>query len=342
MNKLHPQQADNKRSEEPNGKRKAWELVIMSTDKSGKRAVMSKDIYIKSMQPHIEGDSIHTRDEVDLMEGRFNGAAAQILKSFGWGEDWGHQARFKSAYSASFNQVRSLNQTLKDHKPPPQIATRQICRDKSDQSTNGPLADLMCELLDPFVQEADREDRTEIISTEELCHEVEKTNSRTARVGIRRGPFQADGELTAGSMDADKFYPNLDIDQTAEEVKLEILESKVELQGAKMDEVALFLACSMTQKEIDNEGLTHVVNRRRFNKGTRPGLTCPAITGGPKVRDEDTSWLPPLRQPTATEATLMVGCLVKCGVKLVMKNHLTTRSENREKEEQLVTRSLKS
>ena len=47
---------------------KAGELVIVSTDKSGKRAVMSKELYIQCMQPHIEGDSVHMREEVDLVE----------------------------------------------------------------------------------------------------------------------------------------------------------------------------------------------------------------------------------------------------------------------------------
>ena len=77
----------------------------------------------------------------------------------------------------------------------------------------------------------------------------------------------------------------------------------------------------MSQTEIDAENLTHVVNTRREKKGIRPGLTCPAITGGPKVRAEDTSWLPASRQPTASELRRMVGCLVKCAVKLVMNNH---------------------
>ena len=92
------------------------------------------------------------------------------------------------------------------------------------------------------MKEADDEDRTEIISTEELCHKIGETNARIKVDGNRRGPFQLDGGLTVGSMDVEKFYPNLDIDQTEEEAKLEILESKVELKGVDSDEVALFLA----------------------------------------------------------------------------------------------------
>ena len=55
----------------------------------------------------------------------------------------------------------------------------------------------------------------------------------------------------------------------AEEAKLEIMESKVELEGVNTKEVALFLACSMSQEEIDREGLTHVVHRRRFRRSHR-------------------------------------------------------------------------
>ena len=243
------------------------------------------------------------------------------IKCFGWGDNWNHGGRFKSSYSTSYNQVPSMNQTLKDHKPHPQVVTRPVCRAKASQSPNGPLADLTCELLDPFVREADREDRTEVISTEELCHEIENTNERIRRAGLRTGSFQQNGKLTVGSMDVDKFYPNMDIDQTAEEAKLEIIESSVEVKGVNTEEVALYLACSMSQEEIDQEGLTDVVHRRRSNKGSRPGLTCKAITGGPKIRGEDKSWLPPQKEPTSQQRKHMLGCLVKCTVKLVMKNH---------------------
>ena len=108
---------------------------------------------------------------------------------------------------------------MKDHKPPPQVVTRPVCRAKSDQSPNGPLADLVGELLNPFIDEADSSDRTEVISTEELCHEVEATNKRISSAGLRTGPLQEDGNLVIGNVNADKFYPNLDIDQTADEVE---------------------------------------------------------------------------------------------------------------------------
>ena len=130
-----------------------------------------------------------------------------------------------------------------------------------------------------------------------------------------------DGGLVLGSKDAEAFYPNIEVNTAAEEAKLEIMESEVELEGVNTEEVAWFLACSMSQEEIDREGLTHVVHRRRFRMGARPGLTCKAITGGPEVRAEDQSWLPPSRKRGRRQIREMVGCLVSVACRLVMKNH---------------------
>ena len=298
---------------------RAGELIVVLTDKSGKRAVMTPEIYQQLMEPHIAGDTIHTRTEVDQAEKQFNGAAAQILKAFRVGAEWGHENRHKSAYSARHYMVPSLSQQVKDHKET--LKTRPVCRARADQAPNGPLAALVGDILDPFIREADRGNRTEVISTEELCHETELVNDRIKKDGPKTGPFQRNGNLVIGSKDAEAFYPNSDIDVAANEAKLEIMESELEIKGLDTEELALFLACTMTQEEIDQEGLTHVVHKRRNKKGPRPGLTSKAITGGTKVRNEDEAWIPPSRKPGSRQLKKMVGCLVKTSIELVMKNH---------------------
>ena len=47
---------------------KIGELIMLGTDKSGKRAVLSKELYLQCMQPLIECDLVHTREEIDLVE----------------------------------------------------------------------------------------------------------------------------------------------------------------------------------------------------------------------------------------------------------------------------------
>ena len=96
-----------------------------------------------------------------------------------------------------------------------------------------------------------------MISTEELCHEIDVVNDRIKQDGLKSGPFQGDGHLVIGSKDAEAFYPNLDVDVAANEAKLEIMESELEIKGLDTEELALFLACTMTQEEIDQEGLAN-------------------------------------------------------------------------------------
>ena len=268
------------------------------------------------MEPHITGDTIHTRDKVDQAERQFNGAAAKILKV---GEDWRHEDRHKSAYSGRHNMVPSLSQQVIDHKET--LKTRPLCRAGADQASNGPLAALVGDILDPFIKEADRGNRTEVISTEELCHEIDVVNDRIKQDGLKSGPFQGDGHLVIGSKDAEAFYPDLDVDVAANEAKLEIRESELEIKGLDTEELALFLACTMTQEEIDQEGLANVVHKRRNKKRPRPGLTSKAITDGTKVRNEDGAWNPLSWKPGCRQLKRMVGCLVKTSIGLVMKNH---------------------
>ena len=170
---------------------------------------------------------------------------------------------------------------VKDHKE--HLATRPVCRAQVRQAPNGPLSSLVCDILDPFVQEADKERRTDLKSTEELCNEMNAANENILKNGVKRGPFQLDGGLIVGSKDVDCHYPSIDIDVAAEEAKLKVIESDIEVE-VDTDELALFLACALSQDEIDAEGLSHVVHKRRYKNGSRPGLTCEAIMGGPEVR----------------------------------------------------------
>lgn len=198
-------------------------MVLMSSDKSGKLAVMSPALYRECMEPHVAGDTEHTREEVTRVEGQFRGAATQILRVFKFGEDWGHQDRFKSACWVENSEIPSLSQFVKDHKDT--LKTRPVCKAPVLQSPNGPLADLVCEILNPFVEEVDKARRTEVKSTEELCSEIKAVNDRVVREGPRRSRFQLAGNLIVGSKDVEAHYPEMDVEVAAEEAKLEIEET---------------------------------------------------------------------------------------------------------------------
>ena len=91
--------------------------------------------------------------------------------------------------------------------------------------------DLVGEFLTPSIESADSRDRTEVLSTEGLLHGVEEVNTQIMKDGIKEGPFQRAGSLLMGIMDEKAFYQNQDIDVAAEEAKLKVMESEVNIGG---------------------------------------------------------------------------------------------------------------
>ena len=208
-------------------------LVILGADKSGERVVMKTSLYKEIMSQHTEGDTVVSRDDVDLAEKHLNAAARQMVRTFNFGGDWGHEDRINSASWAHSNKVPSLGGLVKTHKE--ELKMRPVCYAKSNQCPNGPLANLLCITLDPFIEAADGDNRTEAESNEELCNAIGTTNSKIKRNGIQTGPFQKDGELVVGSLDVQNFYPSIDIEVAAEEVKLEVMESEAEVEGVNYE-----------------------------------------------------------------------------------------------------------
>ena len=145
---------------------------------------MSPELYRQAMQTHIQGDLVHSLDDVNKAEKLFNWATRQILRSFKFGEGWSHEDRFQQAGKSENNEVPDLNQLVKDHKPT--LQTRPVCRAQVNQAPNGPLAEVICEILNPFVEEADKHGITEVRSTEELCAEIRSTNERIQKNGMSR------------------------------------------------------------------------------------------------------------------------------------------------------------
>ena len=140
---------------------------------------------------------------------------------------------------------------------------------------------------------------------------------------MRKGPFQKNEHLVVGRKDVKTLNPNIYVDLAAEEVKLEIEESDIELMMGT-EEAALFISYTMPPEEIEKEGLAKVVHRRRFKHGSRPALTCKAIVGGAGTRPEDESWIPPSRKPESRQKRRMAGCVLRSACRVVMKNHFYT------------------
>ena len=88
------------------------------------------------------------------------------------------------------------------------------------------------------------------------------------------GSKEVEGKkVIISSMDVVALYPNLDITRSAIEVGKEIEETEIEYKNIDYELGGRFIASNLTQDEIDREGLSRIVPRRKSKFGTRPSTT---------------------------------------------------------------------
>ena len=196
----------------------AGECVLCRTDKSGKLCVLSKDLYIKKMTPHIVNDVVVDREEINTSERFLNASFAQLAKVFKIGSDIQHEDRVKSALTVSYSKIPALGQLLKNHKP--EVAHGEGSATTpvgyASEAPNGPLSDLVGKVLGSFISEMDSKVGIEAASTEEVKSRIQNINDTIERVGTAGGPYQRDGGLVTASLDFDAYFPSLDIEKCAD------------------------------------------------------------------------------------------------------------------------------
>ena len=133
-------------------------------------------------------------------------------------------------------------------------------------------------------------------------------------------------EFVVGSLDIKSLYPSLDIEHSVGVIKQQMIESEV-VFDTNVPEMTLHLAATMTQHEIDNTGLSHVVHKCRYKMGPRPSIVSHSVTGTEQERLEADSWLDPECIPTLEENKLMFATVVSNAVRLVMKSHIYSNSD---------------
>jgi hypothetical protein len=302
---------------------KAGELVVVSTDKSGKRAGLETERYRQKVAAHTIGDTIVTVAEVDKIETDMSALAQSVARSLRIGENWGHTSRVKQACKTKFSKVPTLDIMLKDHKGGDNLPARPVCR--SSNSPNGVLGDIVSDYLEILANEKAAENGTEVRSTEEMCAKLVKVNDRIRAEKRARGDRSEDEEdeveKVIGSMDVAALYPSIDIERSMKIIEKNIIESKLDVDVSVSD-MNNHIVSTHSQSEIDEKGLSDVCSRRRSNRGTRPGITGAMMTGTDKERDECQSWDPPVREPNSIEKKKMLAMVICQSASFVMTNHV--------------------
>ena len=117
------------------------------------------------------------------------------------------------------------------------------------------------------------------------------------------------------------LYPSLDAEMAALAVKRAVLESDIVWEGVDYKEcvryIALELRCEAKRRM---SGLNRVLPVRRFNKGTRPGMT-EQDPMGPNSGGEE-QWVFPKVSLTDQEKSMIVATVAEIGVRVMFRTHV--------------------
>ena len=205
----------------------AGEIVIGTTDKSGKLCVSSFDSYVRQGRKHVGEDRAVDWPEIYSIRRRMTCHARALVQIFNIGESHGsdNERRVRGAYQQDCDTIPILFTLPKDHKNKEENGdpkTRPVCGAK--RSVNGRVGNLLSEVLRAVIE---GEETDECISTEEMLHHMEVAAEEIAAVpGVR---------ITVASEDAEALYPSLDIEQSARICAERVSRSEVDFMGIDYD-----------------------------------------------------------------------------------------------------------
>ncbi|MCP3849452.1 MAG: hypothetical protein GY694_04320, partial [Gammaproteobacteria bacterium] len=289
---------------------KSKNIVVFTTDKSGKFSVDTPENYRMAMEQHTQKDTEVTEsDKEKKVENTMNHHMRQFNKMFKVGSSHRHEDRITGATMSTNIPAPPMYGLRKDHKnytdekegPP----VRPVCG--ATEAPNSRLSSFLSRIVNDYTDSIDN--KTECRSSEEMKAAFEEYNGRENA---------GDRKCQIISMDVKALYPSMAVSEVVKSVR-ELIESSDE-QIEKVDwcEVGKYLAITMTDEEIRREGLQHVLPRRIQNANRR--VTVAYLSN--KKNEENWSYTRRAHNPGCRQRRKMIGLAVAIGVKACMENHL--------------------
>ena len=150
---------------------KTDDLVIVKTDKSGKMSATDRDTYIKMGMEHVKGDKIVSRARIKEVDKIMNEHCMAWCGIWGTGQQHGQEDRILASKTSRSENTARLYLTHKDHKAAPN-KTRPI--GTANSSNTRAFANSVSDFLEAVANA--EEEKTEVISSEDMLHNVNKGN----------------------------------------------------------------------------------------------------------------------------------------------------------------------
>ena len=285
---------------------KKKEIVVFSTDKSGRFSVDTPSNYEEAVKVHTNKDEEIDHDRVRSIETTVNHHMRHFNRMFNVGSTHGHEDRVTAATLSTHTPPPPLYGLRKDHKvtvdaekgPP----VRPVCG--ANQAPNSRLSGFLSRIVNDY---ADKENiGTECRSGEEMKAAFEKYN-------------ETDGDVKTQcaiiSMDVRALYPSMEWHEIGLAVRDMIENSEHEIENVDWVEVGKYLAVTMEEDQIIKEGLRNVIPKRKEETNRKIGIAYL------NNKQNDDKWAN-ARSPGCRQKKKMLGIAVAEGVRTCMANHV--------------------
>ena len=235
-------------------------IVVFTTDKSGRFSVDTPENYEKAIRKHTEKDQEIKEERVKQIESKVNQHMKQINKIFNIGMNNDHQHRVAGATTSSNTPAPPMYGLRKDHKrceddqegPP----VRPVCG--ANDAPNSRLSHILSRIVNDYCEEAAIE--TECKSSEEMRAAFEEFNK------IDEEQRKACRIL---SMDVKALYPSMDWEEIIVALREMIEGSERDVEDVDWHELGKYLAVTLEKEVIEKEGLKLVTPRRKEETGRK-------------------------------------------------------------------------
>ena len=282
-------------------------IVVFTTDKSGKFSVDSPTNYEKAVHKHTEKDEeIKDETKVKQIENKMNQHMRQLNKIFQVGKSNDQEHRVTAATISSNTPAPPMYGLRKDHKhtdnetegPP----VRPVCGAK--EAPNSRLSHFLSRIVNDYCNVAEIE--TECRSGEEMKAAFEKFNKEEDE--------ECKKNCKVISMDVRALYPSMEWNEIEKAIRELVETSEKQVEEVDWNELGKYLAVMMTEQEIKKEKIKTAIPRRagECNRKISIAYLC--------NKQYENKWLP-AREPSQMQKKRMLAITIAKGVRTCIENH---------------------
>ena len=295
-------------------RKKDGDIIVLTTDKSGKFAVTEMETYLAMGAIHTSKDSVVSDHEVKKIQRLHNGHVAMWTRMTSMGQVWKHEDRIRESCIQHTCTIPPMYLLVKDHKKTKEgdlPATRPVVSGTSGMGLS--MSNILSDMVESLANM--RPDTIEVISTEDLLSRVNDYNEKYAE--------KANDAVLTGC-DAVQLFPSLKAAESGKAVREATIKIMKKtgfiVDGLDYREMRKYIRMNLSDQEISERRLMRVIPVRKFQRGRMPGMTGSEALK--KVEEDEDKFIYTDIELTRDEEINLFATSLEIAVKFMFTHHV--------------------